>query len=194
MIESIQLYCDLALQFPQKIPISPLIDTSYQYFYQDSTYFMNFAKIWFGDAYGPTVASTFAAKTIFSSGVFAMSDKNILWSAWARELESVFARRYSSRGSFHLAEQTALNYLLYTHENYIPLDAVHNYNCHIGCAKRDPSGLVATSLPPSKLIGIVHLTYSSKMIDQYIDNKLLFDQGRYLTPKETKALRQLAHY
>ena len=123
-----------------------------------------------------------------------MTGDNPLWDAWARELKAVFQRAFSSHASFHLAEQTALNYLLYAQDKYVPMDAVHNYNCHVGCAKRRSDDTVCIDLPPHRSIGVVHLSWSSKMMKDYISAGLLYNQGKYLTADERERLLSLAHY
>ena len=87
-----------------------------------------------------------------------------------------------------------LNYLLYANKSFCPMEAVHNYNCHIGRAKRRNDGRVVIDYPPCRMIGVVHLTYSSKMMSRYIDAGLLFNSGSYLEPRELDGLRRLNHY
>jgi hypothetical protein len=193
-LDTVRLYREIALQTPAKVPISPLIDASYAFNYRQASEFTGYAKTWYHDAYGPTIASTYFDRAILSSGLFAMTAGNALWGAWAREIKSIVNRSFSSHASFHLAEQTALNYLLYAQDKFVPLDAIHNYNCHVGCAKRMSDGAVRIDLPPHRSIGAIHLSWSSKMMSRYIDAGLLYDEGNYLTSEERERLRRLAHY
>jgi hypothetical protein len=193
-IESLRLYRDLAAERKAMVPVSPLIDASYEFYYHDATEFVGYANTWYGDAYGASRAVIYSKRVIFSSGLFAMHCHNPIWSEWAGELNAILGRPFSSQASLHVAEQTALNYLLYAHENFIPLEATHNYNCHIGRLKRAKSGVVHIDIPPFRKVGVIHLTYSSKMMGKYIDNGLLYEKGSYLSSAEIDQLRRLSHY
>ncbi len=68
-------------------------------------------------------------------------------------------------------------------------------NCHVGVVERDPgSEQVVIQYPPRRAIGIVHLSYSSKMMQSYLKRGLLWDRGAYLSEKETTELLRTAHY
>jgi Glycosyl transferase family 8 len=190
---SLLLIAELAAREPHKLIISPLIDISYSYFYNDSGEFIGYNHSWFRDAYGDTVAATYSKRAILSSGIFGLSAKSELWSLWDHEISAVLKRDIPTHFSLHVAEQTALNYLAYSTANFIPISATHNYNCHIGVAKRVADGVVV-DIAPFPRIGIVHLTYTSKMIAQYIDDGLLFDEGKYLTIAEIERLKRISHY
>jgi hypothetical protein len=193
-IDSINLYRDLALRFPEKVPVSPIIDVSYGYLYRNGAEFINYARNWYEAVYGPEIASQYAPRAILSSGLFAMTANNPLWVAWAHELRKILGSDITDSFARHLAEQTAFNYLLYARQQFIPLEALHNYNCHLGGAVRDASGIVSLEHHPARVLGVVHLSYASKMIDRYIDSGLLYEQGRYLDAGELAGLRKLAHY
>lgn len=194
-IETLRLYRDIVADSKDSVPVVPLVDSSYQYFYEDAGRFVRFAKNWSREAYGRPAASTFSSKATFSSGAFAMHATNPFWLRWARELDTVFRRTYSSHTVLHLAEQVAFNYLLYETRSYVALDATYNYNCHLGTAKRvDGNGPVVIATPPWRQIGIVHLTLSSQFAGRYIDGGLLYDCGRYLSADEIARIRVLSHY
>jgi hypothetical protein len=93
----------------------------------------------------------------------------------------------------HLAEQTALNYVCYSENLFVAMDALHNYNCHEGSAIR-LNGIVVVDDPSHRKIGAIHLTQSAAFMKQYLDNGLLFDEGRYLTPVEKSKLLSMKHY
>jgi hypothetical protein len=193
-ISSLRIYRDIATTQPHMVPISPLVDTSYTYFYEDMAEFSRYSDFWYREAFGPTVASTYSNRAVLSSGLFAMHSSNPIWKSWASELESIYQRPFRDHNALHLSEQVALNYLLYAQKRFLPVGALHNYNCHIGCARRLEDERVVINHPPHHTIGVVHLTYSSKMMARYIDDGLLFDRGRYLTEAELNGLRRLAHY
>ena len=191
---SLRLFRDVALTHSGKVPICPLVDVSYSFNYIDSSEFSRYAKIWYEDTYGKTVAATYANRAVLSSGLFAMEADNSLWEAWAKEVDSVLRRNYSSHASFHLSEQTAFNYLLYANDQFVPLEAIHKYNCHVGRIMKDHDGCVVISDAPNRRVGVVHFTYSSKLIGHYIQNGLLFQAGAYLSAEELSRLRTLDHY
>jgi hypothetical protein len=193
-ISSLRIYRDIAIAQPDMVPISPLVDASYSYFYEDMSEFMRYSEFWYREAFGPTIASTYSNRAVLSSGLFAMHYSNPIWKAWASELEAIFQRPFSNHDALHLSEQVALNYLLYARKRFSPVGATHNYNCHIGRVRRLADERVVIDNPPHRTIGVVHLTYSSKMIGRYIDEGLLFDRGRYLSEEELNGLRMLAHY
>jgi len=192
-IHSVRLYRDIANAEPTLVPISPLVDVSYSYFYEDCAEFVNYARHWYSSTYGEVVASTYASRAVLSSGLFAMHSSNPIWSAWASELDNIFQRTFESHDAVHLAEQTALNYLLYANKCFVPIEATHNYNCHVGRLVRRNNEVVVSDLPWRK-IGVVHLTYSSRMMGEYIDQRLLYQAGDYLTANELSQLRMLSHY
>lgn len=193
-IATLRLYRDIAAQQQDSVPISPLIDVSYGYLYEDATEFLTYARLWYGDTYGPTLDPSYLNKSTFSSGLFAMSRDNSIWERWAEEIQRIFSQEIPNHFSVHLAEQTALNYILHSTKRFIPMEAIHNYNCHIGCAQRRADGRVVVSDPPERAIGAIHLTYSSKMMGEYIDHKLLYSAGSYLDAAELEGLRRLSHY
>ena len=179
---------------PEKVPICPLVDFSYGFSYENFSEFVGYSKTWYTDTYGSVVASTYSNRAVLSSGVFAMHRSNPIWMAWANEMAAIVKRRYSSHFSSHLAEQTAFNYLLYSTGRFIPVSALHNYNCHIGRAVRPGRSKVHVDYPPFEKIGIIHLTYASKYIGQYLETGLLYDRGAYLDKAEIEKLRLINHY
>ncbi len=192
-IKSLQLFRDIADKFRDRIPLSPLIDVSYKFHYADGTEFMRYAKHWFQGCYGLTVAESYADKAILSSGVFAMHKDNPIWDLWAAELGRVYARGFQDHYQSHLAEQTVLSYLAYSRSALVPVEAIHNYNCHIGSLVRLGGKVVIEDLPHRE-VGIVHLTYSSKMLPDYIKAGFLYRAGDYLSSAERASLAAISHY
>ena len=192
-IKSLFTYIDIVNKDPSKVPISPLVDISYTYFYKEFSEYAGYNRIWYTDIYGAVVASTYANRAIFSAGVFAMHRNNPIWKAWAIEIASILKRQMPSQTTSHLSEQTVLNYLLYSTDCYIPVAATHNYNCHIGCAARTRKPTVHFDIPPYDDIGVIHLTCTSKFINQYIDDGLLYERGDYLGKAEIDNLRSISH-
>jgi lipopolysaccharide biosynthesis glycosyltransferase len=193
-VDSIRLYRDLAAASVDKVIISPIVDVSYDYIYKDFSEFSGYSKVWFNECYGETVSSTYFNRAVFSSGVFSMHCNCPLWNLWETEIDRVYRRNFSSHMISHVGEQVALNYLIYAHDCVVPLCAEHNYNCHIGNLYRNDAGEVVVDRPPYRKIGIIHLSYSSKMMKSYIEKGLLYECGEYLTDDEKSALLQLSHY
>lgn len=192
-ISSLRMYRDAVLNDASHISISPLIDTTYQFYYDDAGEFSRYNHIWFSESYGATLAQTYSVKAILSSGVFAMHADNPIWKSWQTEIQAVFRRKYSLHVVRHVAEQTALNYLIYAFNKYTPLEAIHNYNCHIGCAVRR-NGRVVLNNFPFREVGIVHLTLSGRKMKEYIEGGLLYQEGKYLSADELNKLATVAHY
>jgi hypothetical protein len=199
--ESVELALAAALNSPNRVVLAPFIDFSYAFNYapaEEENYlrFLGYFYDWYLASYGSAVAERWKGRALFSSGVFAMSAQCPLWEAWAAELGKVYARDYSNNPvAFHLSEQTALNHLIYSTAAYVPLEAIHNYHCHVGSVERDSgSGQVVIQYPPRRSVGIVHLSYSSKMMQSYLERGLLWDRGGYLSGTETAELLRTGHY
>lgn len=192
-ISSLRTYRDAVLANSSHIAISPLIDTTYQFYYTDCTEFAGYNHNWYSEAYGRDIAKTQSSKAVLSAGVFGMHVSNPIWRAWSVEIETVFRRQYTEQVVQHLAEQTALNYLIYSYKQYTPLEAIHNYNCHIGCAVRR-NGRVVLNNFPFREVGIIHLTLSGRKMKEYIESGLLYQEGKYLSADELNKLATVAHY
>ncbi len=199
--DSLTLALSAARSSPDRVVLAPFLDFSYSFNYtapSEENYlrFLTYFYEWYDVSYGTAVAESMKGRALFSSGVFAMSAGCPLWQRYADELRTVFARDYSAKPfALHLAEQTALNYLIYSTGAYVPLEAIHNYNCHVGSVERDSqSGEIVLTYPPRRSIGIVHLSYSSKMMAAYLERGLLYDRGSYLSKQEFDGLAQLKHY
>lgn len=199
--ESVEIALSAARDSPDRVVLAPFVDFSYAFNYaaaEQENYlrFLGYFYEWYSASYGSEVAERWKGRALFSSGVFAMAAECALWKAWALELGKVYARDYANNPvAFHLSEQTALNHLIYSTGAYIPLEAIHNYHCHVGALERDGgSGDVVIQYPPRRPVGIVHLSYSSKMMPSYLERGLLWDRGRYLSEKEIAELKQTRHY
>jgi lipopolysaccharide biosynthesis glycosyltransferase len=199
--ESVELALSTALSSPDRVVLAPFIDFSYSFNYagpSEENYlrFLGYFYEWYQVSYGDQVAEQMKGRALFSAGVFAMSAECPLWKGYADELRVVFARDYSDKPfAFHVSEQTALNHLIYSTGAFVPLEAIHNYNCHVGAVERDRENQeVVVKYPPRRPVGIVHLSYSSKMMPSYLEQGLLWDRGNYLSKAELDGLLRLGHY
>jgi len=199
--ESVELLLSAARNAPERVVLVPFLDSSYAFNYsspQEENYLrlLTYFYEWYGTSYDSAVAEQMKGRALFSSGVFAMNAACPLWKGYADELRTVFARDYSRNPTArHLAEQTALNRLLYATGAFVPLESIHNYHCHVGAVERDnETGEVVMQYPPRRALGIVHLSYSSKMMPSYLERGLLWERGKYLSPEEMERLSGLKHY
>jgi hypothetical protein len=145
---------------------------------------------WFQAGYEPAFAEKLAVTLHFSSGVFSMRRDSSIWALWAREIEYLYpvvANR--APHLLHLAEQIALNVVAFNTQNYIRLDPLYNFHCNNGGAlRRDDGKVVSNLLLPTREIAIVHLAAWSHLRRYYIDNRLLYRSGEYLTEAERDGL------
>src|SRR5688572_24964266 len=199
--DSIELAFSIALSEPGKAAIAPFLDCSYSFNYaseeeENYSVFLKYFHNWYKVSYGNAVAERWRGRALFSSGFFAMQAKCPIWSLWTAEVATVYSRDYTGYPfELHLAEQTALNHVLYSTGGFVPLEAIHNYNCHVGAVERDgATGDVVISHPPRRPLGIVHLSYSSKMMPAYRERGLLWEQGAYLSRAEEAAISKIGHY
>ena len=199
--DSLDLALSAARNSPASVALAPFVDFSYSFNYasieqENCLSFLSYFHDWFSVSYDPEVAERWKGRALFSAGVFAMSAGCPLWEAWAVEIGKVHARDYTNQPvAFHVSEQTALNHLIYSTGAYVPLEAIHNYHCHVGAVERDGgSGEVVIKYPPRRPLGIVHLSYCSKMMPSYIERGLLWDRGAYLSESEVAALLRSRHY
>lgn len=167
--------------------------SSYRYFYEKASQTSSMNEGWMRDLFGQKVARKHADKAILSSGIFAMAAENPIWTMWRDELCALMGKKLK-RGSIHIAEQTALNYIAFSTGNFVPLPALHNYNCPMGPVRRTTEGSVVVDLPPYQKIGVVHLTAVPWHINDYLSRGLLFQSGEYLTDLEINRLKSAAHY
>lgn len=194
-IRSINLIAGVAAAAAGQMAIVPFIDYSYDFIYNDFAIFVRQARSWYANTYNQEVANKFAKRTVLSSGIFGCSANSPLWSLWRKELTKLIARPFDCAVASHLAEQTALNLILYRTGAFVPLEATHNYNCHVGCAKRNAkTGRVLINIPPYREIGIVHLSYCSRQVERYLTEGLFYNSGKYLSPSEITTLRKLGHH
>jgi hypothetical protein len=177
------------------IALIPQIDFSYRVFQNQWGGPVEWSGWWYKKLYGETISREFCNKAILNSGVFCMRGESPLWRAWEIEIQAVLRKRISDRLVLHVAEQTCLNYIAYSFDRFVLVDSVYNYTLHDGCAKRNgKDGLVAIAYPPYRPISIVHLTVSSKYMQDYLREGLLFDKGAYLSEDERQLLLSLDHY
>jgi hypothetical protein len=175
---------------PDSVMLAPAISHYNIFFYQNIDTILRMQRCWYSAGYEPKFAEEMAVQPQLSAGVFAMRRGSPIWRLWARQIEHVFpivAQRDPKL--LHMAEQSALNVVVYRFGNYIRLDPIFNFYCNGGGALRLQSGkVVASAMLPLREIGIVHLGGWSAVRRFYIERKLLYRSGEYLTDAERERI------
>jgi hypothetical protein len=185
---SIHLYHQLASSGKHTIVISPLVDVTYKLHYNFKVFNHDLDRI-YRAIYGE-VGSELAWLAILGAGVFAMRHDSKIWNAWAAELPVVYSRDYSLvPDALHLAEQTALNRVIYIMGGAAYLDATHNYHLCAGSVYWKEGRLVTSDT--GRIIGIAHLCSLSTYAEIYVKGLAFFDRGRYLSEDELSQIRAL---
>lgn len=190
--ETIRSLLNTVTRFPDRLCISPTVDVGYEKFYQDyGGYLAGYDRV-YRVCFDEHVAAAMRGRAVFSSGVFAFSATNPLWHAWREQLAVVYSKDYSADpDALHIAEQLALNVVAYRSGQFVAIDASHNFHCHAGARViRDPgSRRVVLETQPERRLGIIHLSDFPNEKERYLADKLLWNEGAYLTASELQNLR-----
>ena len=139
--------------------------------------------------YGEVAAETYCKYPILNSGFFALHRASRIWADWQAEIAAVYGRCASESTSvLHLAEQTALNKILYDHHAFLPIDPLYNYTCGFSAVQRGASGKVTVGYPPMPALKALHLVDFKRCGRQYMDKGLLYKSGAYLSDTELNKL------
>lgn len=184
---SLELYQQHAAANPDTAAVTPLIDHAYWHHY-DLRRFLQYLTPLYESIYGE-IGRELSYRTVLSAGVFAMHHDATIWELWANELPRVYSRDYThAREALHLAEQTALNHVLYATGKFVLLDSTNNYHLCAGPIRKDRDGTICNGRPPYRPLGIVHLCNFSRFAQSYLKEHVLFDNGKYLTAAEHNSL------
>ncbi len=187
--DCLSTYVQAAVSNPDKIALCP--EYHYGYLgYRNPRFAYLLQRRWYEALYDDAdMIEELSFQPIFNSGFFALRGKNPLWRLWAEEIAAIYPRGLAKYpAALHYAEQIALNRLIYERKAAVPLDPIHNYACAGSAVFLNPHGKVAVGRPPFAPVKAVHLLDFSKYGDMYLQKKLLFDQGEYLTSDERAAL------
>ena len=143
---------------------------------------------YYAEAYGQELALKLAVRPFLNTGVFAMAAESPLWDMWATELRALITRKYSHNASLHMADGLSLTRLVAETSRGVLVDPLFNFACIWALPVRDDAGVVRVPLPPYSPIGIVHLNMWTTRRRFYFENRLLFQEGRYLTDEERRSL------
>lgn len=193
---SIQLYYQLAASNPDCIVISPLIDINYRWLFRAENFHRDMQRIYtaiYGDA-----GVQLSRRPVLGAGVFAMHQSSPIWRHWGNQLPIVYRRDYTQvPDGLHLAEQTALNRVLYSVGQPWLVEAIHNYHLCAGPAAWvsdqlcTPTAAVQDGQLVQRPIGIVHLCGLRSYAEKYVQARTFFDRGSYLSDIELNAIAGL---
>jgi hypothetical protein len=173
---------------PGNAAIVPIMDTAYTAMLDQAKSFTddNVRRVW-RELYGDKVADVFTPRPLLSAGIFGMNRHSPIWSDWATEIERLWKRKDEVAPEvLHVAEQTALTYLLYSSGRLTALDSVHNFHANLGELRRDANGVVTTAAPNHRRISAIHLSdiVTRDLAQKYLARELLYEGGSYLTEED----------
>jgi len=170
--------------------LAPFVDYSYSFNYasaEEENYlrFLSYFYNWYSASYGSAVAERWKGRALFSSGVFPMTARCPLWEAWAAELEKSICPGLLKRcGGLPLGRANGPEPLDLLHRGLCSIGGDLRLHCHVGAAERDPgSGQVVIQYPPRRAVGTVHLSYSSKMMQSYLERGAAVGAGSLFVGK-----------
>ena len=112
-----------------------------------------------------------------------------MWKAEIEYLYPTVAERYHDL--VHLAEQIALNAVILRSQQFLRLDPLYNFHANSGGAMRLDDGRVVANLTvPIRDIGVIHLANWGFLRAHYLQQKLLYQGGAYLTQAEIAVLHK----
>jgi hypothetical protein len=182
---------DGANSTPGAVMVAPAFSHYSSLYCKNIETILNLQRYWFSVGYEAKFAEEMAVRPHLSAGVFAMRRGSPIWRLWARQIEYLFPIVQRNPSVPNMADQTALNVVVYRFGNFIRLDPLYNFYCNTGDAVRLPGGKVVTStMLPAREIGVVHLGgWSTAGIARaYIEQNLLYRSGEYLTDAERERI------
>jgi hypothetical protein len=150
---AVELYCGAAGR--DRLAISLEIDRAYKRHYKRPK-FLGVTLAWkcYRQGFGWRAADRLGRNPIANCGVFALHRDAPHWNAWARLLAQVLCRT-----RFFFAEQTALNYAIFS--EHLPANFLPAY-CNWAVGDAAPAfdaarGLFVEPYAPHEVIGVLHL-------------------------------------
>ena len=126
---------------------------------------------------------------MLNSGFFALQAGSPVWNKWGAELARLYAMEITGDPyALNFAEQFGLNHIIHRDKSFVPLDPLFNYACGGSAVLRDQRGKVAVGFPPFTPVKCAHLLDFPRYGRMYLDRKLLYKGGDYLTDAERAAL------
>ena len=187
--DGLALFAELALRHPQQAVLCP----EHHYglaFARNQKSAVEAAKLWYGEIFDEAVAESLGHLPVLNSGFLALHRDSPVWTLWAKELQRGYRKKKRYAFTWHVTEQMALNYVLYTRQLFVPVDPIYNYPCAASAVSLREDGKVVVGYPPYSLIRGVHLLSFQRYAQAYFDGKLLYRQGAYLEPEELAGARR----
>ena len=152
----------------------------------------NLNRAFFGD----DAAREMARRPVYNSGFILASANHPIWRNWGTFVEGIYLDESAQhpQTAIHFAEQVAFNRSIRELETIEPLDPLYNYLCLWTPPFRDASGIVRLSASPYLPVGALHLAGGWRFFGRkYLQARLLFDEGRYLSANELNSLTATAN-
>lgn len=147
---------------------------------------------WYTALYDEKTAEELSFRPMFNTGFFAIESASLLWNKWGDEIARLYAvDRCGDASVLHFAEQLAFNYVIHRDQAFIPLDPLYNYACGGSAVFLNPQGKVLVGFPPFSPAKCVHLLDFPRYGRMYLEKKLLYRKGEYLSEAELAALGAL---
>ena len=139
-----------------RMAITPQVDRAYRH--DNNTLQWRFGRM--QACHGEAAAQRLLWDTYFNAGVFCLESSAPHWQHWAEH----FSAGLLASGGTVCCDQTALNHAIWSSALAVhPLPALCNWLCHLAMPYADPSsGALYEALAPRQMIGIVHLSGSTK--------------------------------
>ena len=178
-------------QQPGNIFLSP--ETHFGYIDKKFSYETRTSELYgfYEPLYGEETALKLSQLPTFNSGLFALSRGHSLWGRWQQELRRIYLDKHGSASPIvmHFGEQIALNYLVRQDPCVTEIDPMYNYVSLWNPPFRDGNDMVRLPFPPYLPLGVIHLAGGWKHFgDLYLQRRLLYRDGAYLTAAERQAL------
>ena len=200
----IWLDCDLWLQdgrvvnmlrsgarvYPEVVMLAPGISHYHPAMLTEIDNILGMQRGWYRHYYQDDFAEQISKRMHYSSGVFGMRRTSGIWDLWQKEIEYLYPL-VAARDTrlIHLAEQTALNVVIFRTSLLLRLDPLFNFHCNGGGAMRTEDGRVVTNMlyPPQEL-GVIHLANWGLLKHRYVEMQILYRNGDYLSHTEWAAI------
>ncbi len=161
---SLRLYWECASSLPDRVIACAQIDVSYWLHY-DLNRYREYATRAFSGVY-EDAGEQLSNRAVITAGVFSLSRNAPVWAQWGEELAKVYGKNYTAEKmhSLHLAEQTALNWLICTGKVKVcALEPIYNYEVCCGEPLLDSQGIVRLRHPPHREVSLVRARASGNL-------------------------------
>ena len=175
---------------PDSIMVAPGNSHYNNGFYTDIGQLLRMQRIWYESCYDAELVEKGVNAIHYSGGVWGILRTSTFWDLWKAEVEYLYPMAAERNPLLvHLAEQIALNVVILRTGKMLRLDPLYNFHANSGGAMRLDDGRVVTNmLVPVRDIGVIHLANWKYMRGQYLQHRLMYRSGDYLTQDELRTL------